>query len=455
MQKKILFIAGAVGPKFDYVLPKIKRYGQLYSYISTKLNNERADVLTQHSQEVIEGNFFTEGTHNEKVLVDDIVLVAKRIKADSIIALDEFSIAPTSLAAATLGLRGAGSNIHISRNKYMMRQAFQSNDVPCPKYYLIDNVGALKKVCQILKFPFLLKVTEGAGSLANVVVNNAEHAESVYTSLCKFVIDLGEHSKFGMVDSFLKPEFIAEEIIDASTDSWYNNQNYADYLSVEGFVIDGKYQSISITSRMPTIPPFIETAIQTPCVLEPALQKKIANMAAKAVDALGLSYCATHTEIKLKANQQLCLIESAARVPGASIVKITEDSFGIDFVSMLTELLLTGHIEQLPDDLLLDYKKASGAVAILPTNVKGQPWTTTPLFTKNINWRAILPSEINFEVDWGPTLKEGEPIPKYDITKGLLNYLGGVLMTCNNPDTLIKAQHDILNFGEALFSKQI
>lgn len=333
-----------------------------------------------------------------------------------------------------------------------MRKAFHKYKVPSPKFLLVKNKKDLEEACQILKFPFLLKVTEGASSIANELVHDTNHAFTTYKSLCNFIMEVGKNHKVGIVDSFLRPEFIAEELIQSTTDSWYKESSgYGDYLSVEGMVIDGDYHPISITSRMQTIYPFIETAIQTPCIIEPELQQKIAAMAKAAVDALELEFCATHTEIKLMANQELCLIESAARTPGASITKIVEDSFGIDIVGMLVENLLYGNVEKIPKSLITNYSIASGAVAILPTDSLGNPWKSLPKFTKSINWRSILPREIEFNVDWVPSLQEGITIEKYDPLKGQLNYLGGVLMKCPDPKLLIKAQHDVLDYGEALF----
>jgi biotin carboxylase len=455
MKKNILFIAGLVGPKFDYALPRIAKHGNIYSYVLRKLSNERYKSLQQYSEQIFEGRFLTSTHSNQNELTQEIINIAKRIKADAIVALDEFSIAPASHAAVKLGLRGAGKYIELSRNKFAMREAFKANNVPSPHYRLIINKNDLIEACEILKFPFLLKVTEGAGSLANVLVHNEQEALSTYHSLCKLVLNLGRTCNLGIVDSFLTPEFIAEELINSTTESWYDVPGYGDYVSVEGMVIDGNYHPISITSRMPTIYPFVETAIQAPCVLLKDLQYKIADMAKAAVDALKLEYCATHTEIKLLANRQLCLIESAARVPGASIVKVMEDSFEIDIISLLVESLLTGSVQYLPNKLITDYKKASGAVAILSTDASGQPWKTQPLFTQEINWRSILPEAINFEVEWVPSLENGTTIPFYDPEKGQFNYLGGVLMTCDDPALLIKGQHDILNLGESLFLETV
>lgn len=453
--KNILFVAGLVGPKFDYALPRVAQHGELYSYIPNKLPDERYNALVTYSKEIIEGKFLNTTAANQSELAEDIANVALKVKANAILALDEFYIDPASHAAIRVRLRGAGKHVGVSRHKYEMRRAFQANNVPCPKYLLIKNKAELEEACRTLKFPFLLKVTEGAGSFANVLVQDKEQAQTRYDSLCELVQDMGKERKFGIVDSFLIPEFIAEEVIQSTTKSWYDITGYGDYLSVEGMVVGGHYSPISITSRMPTIYPFIETAIQTPCILKPELQYKIAYMAKQAVDALKLDYCATHTEIKLMANQHLCLIESAARAPGASIVRMIEDSFGMDVIGMLVEVLLYGKSDVLPKQLVTDYKRASGAVALLPADASGDPWRTTPIFTKSINWRAILPSEIQFSVDWTPSLKELSPIPKYDPQKGLFNYFGGVLMTCEDPKLLIKAQHDVLNRGEALFSGKL
>ena len=69
---------------------------------------------------------------------------------------------------------------------------------------------------------------------------------------------------------------LVEEIMDGTTEGWYSEDGYGDYLSVEGIVAKGTYHPLAITAKLPTVPPYIEVASTSPCVLpeRPAAQDR-------------------------------------------------------------------------------------------------------------------------------------------------------------------------------------
>ena len=69
---------------------------------------------------------------------------------------------------------------------------------------------------------------------------------------------LREGSTVGMNELYAlgtQTQWLVEEIVPGSTDGWYAEPGYGDYVSVEGIVADGVYHPLCITGRLPPVPP--------------------------------------------------------------------------------------------------------------------------------------------------------------------------------------------------------
>lgn len=453
--KNICYIVGIAGASLDFALPRLIKKGKIYSLIAAPLPDDKINILREFCTDVREIPDLGKIDFNEESLETNIISYAQEISADAILTLDEFSIAAVSRAAVKLNLRGAGVNVNRSRNKFLMREHFRKQGVPNPKYFKLTEESDRNVFLDAITTPFIIKVTEGAGSFCHTVIHKKELFNQEFDMLLQTVTQIGNDKFLGVVDSFNKPEFIAEEVIDATTESWFDGNEYGNYVSVEGFVVNGVYKPISITSRLPTIPPFTETGLQTPCELPTSKRKLLEDMARRAVDAMELQFCGTHTEIKLLNKNNMCLIETAARLPGASITAMVEDSFGIDLIGTLAELLLYGSSDSIPNEML-DNKSvlATGSVALVPANASGTPWKTTPPLKKDIDLKSIIPAGVTYQIIWNKGLADGQDIPSYDLKKGYFNFLGGVYLKAEKTSDITKAQLSILNSLEYILNTQ-
>ena len=52
----------------------------------------------------------------------------------------------------------------------------------------------------------------------------------------------------GPLENSFATQLIAESLIEATTNSWFEDDRYGDYLSVEGMVIKGQYSPLAITT---------------------------------------------------------------------------------------------------------------------------------------------------------------------------------------------------------------
>ena len=441
--KRILLVFGTGGPPVDHVLPRVARHGQVYAYIAEQPNHLQRQLLEEHCVQILEAPP-EEMLCDEEQLREEIVRVARRLSPDAIVTFDEFFVVPTAAAAQTLGLRGPGRNAHTSRDKWAMRRAFAQAGVESPAFALVTDAESLLRACDQLGFPFLLKLTAGAGSISHTIIASRADALTAWEATVTATREYAAGSGLQHVSGLAQPRFVAEQIIRASTESWYDVPGYGDYLSVEGIVCAGQYYPVAITSRLPTVFPFTEVGNQTPCVLRPDLQYTVADFARRTVDALGLDYCGTHTEIKLLAGRGLCAVESAARLPGALNVPQIEAVFGVDLVGLLVETLLDGGSGSLPGRMLVEGGRgAAGTLALLPVDVDGVPWTTLPRFDPGIDWSRMVSPRTPVEVDWTHTAEPGVPIVPYNPLGGILNYFGLLAIRAETPATLLQDQYNI------------
>jgi biotin carboxylase len=374
----------------------------------------------------------------DEPMADAIVAAAEEVGASAVLTLNEWAIAAVSEACQRLGLRGAGPNVLRSRDKFEMRSVWRDHGVPIPQFVAVRSFEDLQRAYRELPRPFLLKPSWAAASAGQAIVDSAADLQGIWNSVNTAMIRLGKTGAQELMHVGRGPQFIAEEIIESTTASWYEMDGWGDYVSVEGIVAAGRYHPICMTARLPTIPPFIEVSNHAPAALSTDKQRRIEEVARAAVDALELDFCGTHTEIKLQADGGVCLLESAARLGGWMIVREVAEVFGIDLIDCLVQVLL-GRECALPDRMLTS-EQATGAatsLVMLAADSKGRPWKSLPAFRPEmIDWRSLTSPSTTAEIVLGHTMASGSPMPPYSSTGGHTNYAGALFLRARDPVAL-------------------
>ena len=66
-------------------------------------------------------------------------------------------------------------------------------------------------------------------------------------------------------EDLIKQPYIKEKFLQGDAEYWFGTDSpYADYISLEGIVIDGVYHPVAITQNHPLVPEFTETVSMTP-----------------------------------------------------------------------------------------------------------------------------------------------------------------------------------------------
>jgi biotin carboxylase len=440
--KRILLVHSRSGPPLDFALPRLAARGEIHVLALRPLpagaEEFCASVIPAHERR-LKGD----------ELVDAIVEAARRVGADALCGLSEYTVVPVALAAERLGLPGPGPGAAASRDKRLMRAAWAKAGVPQPAYRTVASAADLRQAFGELRPPLLLKSAWGAGSAAQLVISSQEQIGPAWQEATT-VMRTADAADASMLEApgAAENDFLTEEIIPGTTRSWWEDgSGYGDYLSVEGIVIEGVYHPVCITSRLPTIPPFMELCNIAPCELPTELQRAIESVARASVDALGLRTCGTHTEIKLMEDGGLALIESAARFGGAAILAQIEHVYGRDLLGMLADALLGLPAD--PPDSMLSRHDATGAactLSLLATNAEGKPWSKELVWdSRVVDWPSLVTPGTRIETVPVLTVPDGTPMPQYEQSGGKLG-IGGVLyMESPDTGTLVHDAYAVLN----------
>ena len=248
----------------------------------------------------------------EKEIILDICY---RNRIDGICTIASDIAAPTvAYIAEKLGLHGnqfEASNR--ATDKYLMREAFFQAGIRCPGFKRICSVEEAK--IQNWSYPVIIKPCDRSGSLGVRKVTNQE--------------DLTVGVQEALNYSF-KHEAIIEDYIEGRE------------VSVEFISYQGIHYPLTITDKVTTgAPHFVELEHHQPAELSTEIYDRLYMTTRKALNALGITDGASHTEYRIRNNGDIFIIELGARMGGDFIGSdLVRLSTGYDFVKGVIQVAL-------------------------------------------------------------------------------------------------------------------
>lgn len=442
---KILYVYVKGGAPLEYAFPRIAACGELHVLALAPLPTTGEEVWRPSCTSVEPVLDAPRGDD----LVELIVEHAKAIGADAVLTLSEFAVLAVAHAASRLGLAGAGEGIVRARDKRLMREAWAAAGVPIPGFRRVDSLADLDGALADFTPPLLLKPAWGAGSVAQIVLDSPADAAPAWAGIER---GLQAGSRVGMNELYAADtdrDRLVEEIAQGSTEGWYEEPGYGDYVSVEGIVADGVYRPLAMTAKLPTVPSFVEVASTSPSVMAVPLQRRIEEVSRRAVDALGLENCGTHTELKLMKDGELVVIETAARFGGLLTTRQVHEVFGLDPIGMLVRQLLGERVDY-PEAMLTEGLRAAASLAVVPADAAGVPWRSSPVWNPEaVDWRSLLSPGSTIEAIPAFAMPAGGTVPAFDPSAGSRNWLGVYLLSAVDAATLQRDCNAVLNGLEA------
>ena len=251
--------------------------------------------------------------------VDDLVKHATEWHAeqhfDGVVTFAENSVIGVAAVAEALGLPSIGVPAAVcSRNKYLMRLAYQRAGVPVPRFRLVTELSQALAAAAEIGYPVIIKPTMGGGSYFVFRIDSpaemAEKFDSAHEGGRKLFwatteadgIDLGPQGM--LVESFLAGrEYLMEAL--AWDDEVYLG-SVVDRITMEGGTYD-------------------DDVHHAPTSLSPADLAEVHRVVTAAAHAQGLRRSAMHAEVRFHEGRPH-LLEIAARLGGG----------GLDLIARLT-----------------------------------------------------------------------------------------------------------------------
>lgn len=294
-KKSILVFGGS-----DYQLSLIKECGKLGLY--TVVIDPNSEAMAQNycdKFEVVSGQDY-ELTCSiiEKYNIDAIITAAT----------DKPLVMMARVAEKYGLLFFSEETARITTDKYLMKEKFIENNLPCAKGRLVSSIP------DDFSYPVVIKPRDNSGSRGVIYCHNRNESEQVLE-------ETKSHTRSDLV--------VVEEVIEGTE------------YSIESLHYNGQSKILQITEKIVTpLPYFIELGHIQPPVLSEKILAELEELTRRVAEVFNFDYCGTHNEVKIK-DGKITLIEVSPRIGGDFISSILiEKSTGISMERALIQILL-------------------------------------------------------------------------------------------------------------------
>lgn len=246
---------------------------------------------------------------------EEILRICQTEKIDGICTIASDVAAPTvAFVAQQMGLTGnsyeAACKAH---DKHLMREALVSAGVDCPHYRVMAKGQGLN--VDGLSLPLIVKPSDRSGSLGVQKIESWDDLEAA----------VQEAERVSLAGEALIEEYIEGREI-----------------SVETISCGGIHYPLQITDKVTTgAPHFVELAHHQPSSLPAETQEKIFAITRHALDALGITNGAAHSEYRITPEGRIVVMEIGGRLGGDFIGShLVLLSTGYDFLQGVIEVAL-------------------------------------------------------------------------------------------------------------------
>ncbi len=232
--------------------------------------------------------------------------LARHLKIDRVVALDEFDLEAAALIREEMRLPGMGyTTTRNFRDKLAMRTRAQASGILVPEFTSVLHYDDLRQFTADVPGPWLLKPRTSASAIG---IRLIEHERDLWRSLD----ELGDEQT-----NFLLERFVAGDVHHVDSISW-DRKVLAQAAQVYGAPPMSLMQHGGVFTTRTMDRSSADTAT-------------IRALDALVVPALGMVSGVTHSEyIRAYDDGQFYFLESAARVGGAYIAELVEISTGLN-----------------------------------------------------------------------------------------------------------------------------
>lgn len=295
----------------------------------------------------------------------------------------DYGVLTTAYISKEMKLPGLDYEVaKIIKNKYLVRNLLFQNKVDdLSQFFEVENIKKLNEIKTKIRFPVMVKPSDGSGSKAAKRVDTLEEL----TSACEQAIESSMIGK-ALIEDFI----IGEEF------------------GVETLVYGGEIHILGVMEKYMTRPPIYAELGHSMSASRLPIENKVEEIIKNAIKVLGINFGAINMDILVTKNNEISIIDIGARMGGNLIGShIIPKGTGIDYMSLLIKAS-TGELKT----VVVNQKRANVAtrlLALTPGTVK-----KLPDFEKVEN---------EFMVEIYSLLKEGAKIREYQNNLDGLGYI--------------------------------
>ncbi|GGU01340.1 MULTISPECIES: ATP-grasp domain-containing protein [Streptomyces] len=257
----------------------------------------------------------------------DIALV-RGLVPDAVLTYSERMVRKTAELAAALGLSSHTPDVAATvTDKVRQRQVLRDAGVDKVRSHPLCSPQDWPRAYDAVGLPAIIKPVRGGGSRDTYAVTNAAEAEDLLPRLFQA--------------SAPDAEYTVEELLQGVPSA-----PYGDYVSVESVCTPQGVRHLAVTGKFPLLEPFREVGSYWPSHLPAAVLEEVTELTTRALDALGVRFGLTHTELKLTPDGPR-IIEVNGRLSGHMNL-MTRRVCGVDLVR-LGGLLALGETPEIPE----------------------------------------------------------------------------------------------------------
>lgn len=234
----------------------------------------------------------------------------KEIGIDGICTIaSDLATITVSYVAEHMGLPGNSiATSIVSTNKHEMRKCFEKNGDPSPLSRLVESIDDLDK--ETLVYPLIVKPTDRSGSRGIYKVNDWDELSVA-------------------IEGAKKQGFEKKALVE----DYVSGKEY----SVEYISYNGKHFFLAMTEKYTTgSPNFIEVGHIEPSGVDATTLEKVKKIVEHALNSLGITVGASHTEIKIDSKGKIKIIEIGGRMGGdfigSHLVMLSTNNDFVEFV---------------------------------------------------------------------------------------------------------------------------
>jgi len=260
------------------------------------------------------------------------VEVARAWRIDGVVSCSESCLQSAAEAAAACGVGGLSPQLaRICRDKVLMAERLRPAGIPmASRRVVVDEREAIAAAREI-GCPGVLKPSTGVASLFTVKYGSIDELSRWFREFESAARDRAPESLRAMCGRWLVEEFLEGPAF-----------------SVESVTSAGHTTHIAICEKGRVRPPFFrEVGHCSPPALAEDAQWQLLDLTERAIAALGIDDCPTHTEFKwTPAGPRL--LEVGARMGGGSIRQVVQLATGVDLLEVTLDLATGSRIDARP-----------------------------------------------------------------------------------------------------------